>query len=458
MDQLPTEVLRGIISHLKPGPRRNAGNRDGNHSTGLAQYSTVCREFQFLIEERTFASLKISNSQASLEQFKAVFADTRRRYLLRTLKYSILCEEDDWDDFLEHGVDYMVHISYQSAIKDLFSQLSTWTNLRNWSDNAPLFNLIIDTRPTEYSQAITFNGHQVVPSVVCVDKIICPIVDQPLNAGVTPIINRVHSSIISIFDRVQPNIKRLIWRVDHEHYNDLKLNMVDQLARTLSYGGFSKLEILEIHHPTALLSVQYIEDNLLGPDHLDLSSALNRTMKLPNLKELSIRGLFILTPDIFELREDGTFSNTLRTIHLDLSKATSDPTAEWYFAEHDNSGRQHPISATLDPFLVALARAAVKMPALQSLTCLWPGTAFLRYHGPGTYEPCRATDKSFVYSIPNLGRWVMHFEMTARTIGRIPMLSDWNLPSEMVEVLKEANHAILLVRGCLGTAYAFEEI
>ncbi|KAI4861614.1 hypothetical protein F4820DRAFT_433098 [Hypoxylon rubiginosum] len=437
MDKIPLEVLREILSRL-----------DSRHDGRLAPYATVCRAFQFLIEARTFAKIKIDHSAESMKRFEAAFASKRRRCLLRTLTFTIhLPDRYNWSVRQlrpEHDRRYTI------AVNELFAQLHKWTNLWDHSANLKPFNLSISPMPVRFVAInptdVKVNKHPNFPSVTCVDKI-------------KNTCQQLYPRVISTILKAQPSIKHLSWKIDTitSLPDTTRLNIRASTASVLSVGDFSSLEVLQLHHmdpvPFDQDPPKYINSH--GKDRLSL--ALNQILKLPNLKELDLRGAFTLSPEIFNINEgDDVVSNSLQNIRLDLSRMT--PAGEWYFTSNRGSGRQHPKSATLDPFLVALARAIVRMPALKLFSCLFPGAAFLRYYAPGTREPCRAAESTFVFSTLEFSRWVMHFEMTARCKDGRPLLSDWNLPPELVEVLKGADHRIFLMRGCLGVGSTSEEL
>ncbi|XXH04457.1 hypothetical protein Hte_010873 [Hypoxylon texense] len=436
MDRIPLEVLREILSRV-----------DSRHDSRLAPYATVCRAFQYLIEPRTFAKIKIDNKKESMKRFEAVFASNRRRCLLRTLKFCVHLPADyGWvAKELRHKYDR----DYTIAVEALFAQLQKWTNLWGHPASATPVSLSIFAMPASSTTTnptdIKFNERQVAPSVTCVDKF-------------KNVRQQVHPSVVSIILKARPGIKHLSWKIDTiASLSDVtRFDIRASTVAVLSDADFSSLEVLQLHYvdhvSSAKKSPEYIKSH--RQDHLSL--ALNRVLKLPNLKELDLRGAFTISPEIFNLDEGNAISNSLQNLRLDLSKMT--PAGGWYFTDNRGSAGQHASPATLDPFLVALARAVVRMPALKLFSCLFPGTAFLRYYAPGMCQPCRAAESNFIFSTLDSSRWIMHFEMTARCKEGRPLLSGWNLPSELVEVLKGAGHRILLMRGCLGVSFTSEEL
>ncbi|KAI1770416.1 hypothetical protein F4818DRAFT_261551 [Hypoxylon cercidicola] len=432
MDKIPPEILRGILSHLDSRRR-------------LSPYATVCRAFQFEIEARTFAKLKITSTE-SMERLDAVLADNRRRYLLRTLTFIVRLPFNFGNYWSDQRYREEQDRCYTVAVNDLFVRLHKWA-----SPNAAPFNLSIFTQllssVSKNHRAIKFNERQVLPSVACVDKF-------------KDVEQKLHPSVIPIIFKVRPGIKHFSWKIDASSCltGVLRSTIRASTALTLSQANFLSLEVLQLHQTDDIPAnqSQYPPSYVDSQGHDRLSLALNRILKLPNLKELDLCGAFTLSPEIFNLDESDVVSKSVRSIRLDLSKLT--PAGEWYFTGRRGVGRQHANPTTLDPFLVALARAAVRMPALDSFSCLFPGTAFLRYYAPGTCEPCRTAECAFVFSASDSSRWIMHFEMSSRCKDGRPLLSNWNLPSELVEVLKRADHRILLMRGCLGLGYTSEEV
>ncbi|XXH00192.1 dihydroxyacetone kinase Dak1 [Hypoxylon texense] len=136
--------------------------------------------------------------------------------------------------------------------------------------------------------------------------------------------------------------------------------------------------------------------------------AVNRISKLPKLKVLFLAGDNILSPAVFDI--DGENENAwryLKYLYLGVSKMT--PSGGWYFTGDRGSAvmrgflldvrwenldgdlpwfdfRFHPDPITFNPFLIAMARAIVRMPALKRFTCMFHEAAVVNYYGPGYFD------------------------------------------------------------------------
>ncbi|KAI1215099.1 uncharacterized protein F4807DRAFT_405884 [Annulohypoxylon truncatum] len=375
MDKLPPEVLLCILSHL-----------DREH---LAQYTTVCRGFQFWIETQTFAKInKRIDDVQQLEEFGTIFASTRRCYLPRHVQFSIWLPNTPKKHIKGHEPLHVLRARhFTKVVCGIFEILQKWNIARSLNAKRP-FHLCIQGVPGNrvssqnaggHHNNVGFYGFQVLPSL-------------PFITGLrVDTINILPSTMSMIFEAL-PHIEDFHWAIDtpRRSLKHLRVSLRESLATTLLETNFSHLVYLRI----ALIDWNQLDgnwetENCVGLDGKDrLSLAVNRIMKLPNLKKLELHGVFNLSPAIFRLDDEhGNISESLRDIHLSLSIVT--PDGRWYFNcdrgantvvdEWDLSPRYCLTPTTFDPFVVAMARGVTKMPALKKLYCSFHDAAYLAW-------------------------------------------------------------------------------
>ncbi|KAI1402843.1 hypothetical protein F4819DRAFT_452974 [Hypoxylon fuscum] len=163
----------------------------------------------------------------------------------------------------------------------LFSRLQKWTINEEDLAKAPSFKLTMTT-PWRNCEAeiesppmtTEFERVHKLPTAACVDKFECWVLE-------------VHPGLMAAILQALPRIRCLEW-------------------------GTRKV-------PS--------RSDELGNDRLSL--AVNRIMKLPNIKVLNLESLFSLSPTVFDPSEGGGFPHSLESVTLQVSKTT--PTGEWHF-------------------------------------------------------------------------------------------------------------------------------
>ncbi|KAI1776333.1 hypothetical protein F4818DRAFT_377278 [Hypoxylon cercidicola] len=494
MDRIPLEILQNIVGGLD-GP--------------LARYASVSRAFQQVIEARTFAKIEKNSTEKSLKEFDAVFANARRRYLVSAIWYEVELPNISKKRFkkLQSNVEAAKNNAvYTKAVHALFTRLHQWTDVSEDLDKAPSLRLTISSssprdncRPKSPNQHehdpawevrnrfkyIEFDGLEVLPSLSCVVEF--------SHSG-----RNLHPNVIAVISKALPRVKKLSWELytAPRRLEALRADLRASMALTLLDAKLYDLEVLEIYHEDSdPFNHDWEPENFLDANGDDrLSLAVNRISKLPKLKRLCMWGVNILSPAVFDF--DGENRNTwrfLECLQLDVSKTT--PGGGWYFTgdrgsadtndertesdseasvaafDSDDSDasdflpnfhwrklngdvpwfefRFHPDPITLNPFLVAMARAIVRMPALKRFSCHFPQVAFIEYYGPGveTNSVMTINKASFLDSTLRHGRWIMNFDAERHCGDRDPLPSDWMLPRELIEVLEAADHRIFFTRG-----------
>ncbi|KAI1252502.1 hypothetical protein MGN70_007080 [Eutypa lata] len=474
MDSVPLEILQKILWQL-PKP--------------LALYGTVSQLFQHVIESKTFASIHVSNTDDSLKDFDAAFTDRRRRSLLRTLTLKTGLPFPQTNNMYT-SVDYVRSLSTQSlhghevainntaytrAIQALFSRLQEWDEASTAGlEQALSLHLVITFEPilAPFNLAATHLRFQSLP-IEFVDLQVLPPLSWVKGFTHTEESNHhVHESVISVLSKALPCVETCCWHsvgaLCNPGSEDLRTNLRATLASTLQSTSFAHLVSLRIvlleSEPSKIPPDFPIQQFVKPGEKDDLSLALNRVSKLPSLKELFLEGNSILSPQVFGLDDEVNGGNLAwRSLeHLKLSVSNMTPTGGRYFNSapntemfpwQDNVGSPNP--ATLFPFMTAMARAVVRMPALRNFCCEFPGNAYLFCASAG--EPLRDTDWNDVSSGPlgdslwSHNRWLMDFGPEKLQDddgggggggGGDPAQFEWELPSKMMAVLKEAEHRV----------------
>ncbi|KAI6089462.1 hypothetical protein F4821DRAFT_275906 [Hypoxylon rubiginosum] len=445
MDGLPHEILRIIVGGL---------------DAPLAKYASVFRNFQQAVETSTFANIRTDSTEQSEKDFDHKFASTRRRCLLRVLKYEIELPNIR----LEHDIAYI------KAVSSLFRRLQQWTDFSKDKNRRLSLDFVIKSPyPYTREQYIEFAEElKALPPLSFVSKF-------SSHSGCH--VCHVHPSVIGLISKALPKIEELSWELCAvpRRLVALRAEMRASMALNLLNTDFSNLEFLDIHHDDYdPKNHDWKPENLLDANGDDpLSLAVNRVSKLPKLRRLTVWGSTALSPTVFNI--DGEDSNAwryLKFLQLDVSKTT--PGGSWYFTgdresavansrfdsdDSDSWGvldgdtplidfRFHPDPTTLDPFLVAMVRAIVRMPTLERFICHFLGAASIEYYGPGVKVYTSDMDKRiFIDSALNHGRWIMDFDTRQSRNDQDPLPSDWVLPREIIETLKAEDHRIFLTRG-----------
>ncbi|XXH00191.1 mRNA splicing protein [Hypoxylon texense] len=241
MDKIPLEVLLNILDGL---------------TAPLARYASVCRAFQRVIEARTFAEIQMTSTEQSLNQFDAIFANTRRRCLVRDLEYKVKLPETNnkrlGNSQSNHGVAKNNTI-YTIAVSALFTRLQEWTNVSDNLETAPSFRLTIsysspkdDDRPKSHGRCqaarnrfryIDFDGLGVLPPLLCVNNF--RLVGRDL-----------HPNVIAVISKALPRMNYLncSLRAALRRLGALRAELRASMTSVLAETNFPNLEALNIYH------------------------------------------------------------------------------------------------------------------------------------------------------------------------------------------------------------------
>lgn len=478
--ELPTEILHGIVFNLD-GP--------------LAPYASVSRSFQDLIEQATFAEIKTSSANDEVKLFESVFSSLRRRRLLRTLHFKVELpdiSEKHFKKFQSRREAAGNNLVYTNAVHALFRRLAPWVevpdvetpcfplNITSVSPkdeksphssdnhNRPAWEVRNDYKYIEFNQAFE------LPPVACVNVF-------------SPEGRRLDPSTLAAISRALPNLKLLDWwfYTAPSRLHALWLGLRESMASAvLDLAKLTALEDLHLYfedsdpasHDWEPMSVV----DSAGNDRLSVS--LSHLSKLPRLRNLKIDGLHTLSPALFDLHDEKNSWQSLEYLELQVSAIA--PDGRWYFtgdrnlAEQDEqedyerdpdapeaaldsedsdasdflpefkwakldgqvSGfnfRRHPDPDVFDPFVMAMASAAVRMPALKQCMCDFT-QARAATITPGQARP------GFCATASNLerGSWTIILEREDSDAD-----DNWNPPEEMVQKLEASNICISVSRG-----------
>ncbi|KAI0133171.1 hypothetical protein F4776DRAFT_626423 [Hypoxylon sp. NC0597] len=304
MDTIPPEILLHILSHL---------------DIPLARYAGVCRAFQYLIEIKTFENIAITSTIPQIQRLDSVFGDERRRYLLRKLEFTVSLPHKLKNN-RKRPLKYLRDRAFTQAISRLFICLEKWNYIPEGLGKLPSFALHLQGTASDvdykavhnHHKHMQFDGFQGLPSLECVNTL------RVESLHIFP------SDMAIIFEAL-PHVNNFSWALANapRRLKDLRNELRDSMATTLLQTDFSRLQAIEImwadHDP---LNQDWSPENYLDADgHDRLSMGVNRILKLPNLKILTLKGLFILSPDVFNLIGED-IPNSLEELYMDVSKVS----------------------------------------------------------------------------------------------------------------------------------------
>ncbi|KAI0381827.1 hypothetical protein F5Y04DRAFT_60677 [Hypomontagnella monticulosa] len=474
MDSLPGEILLHILSNV---------------DSSLASCASASRRCQWYAEIITFASIRLDSSEDCLKTFGRVFAYPRRRCLLKELIFEVEAPGKFRGKVADRKRFHNKHFS--NAINGLFTQLYEWNSTFQGSKRAPSVNLtIVPKSPWSYAildddrrsrKHVKLDNIVSLPSVTCVKKF------KSVELNIHP------RAAVAIY-RALPCMQHLVWKLNHVPPRRLEVArtaMRQSIASALLDVEFSSLEVLDFcypdHDPKNHMRTPENLLDMYGNDGLSL--AVNRLLKLPKLRRLNLQGL-ALSPQVFRLDDKSqNLSTTLE--HIELSVPMSTPAGSWYFtgdnlsaAFKDHYGRLlqsnyfniitdkesqyrtqdgdlprvefrcSPEPTMIDPFLVAMGRAVVGMPALKEACCIFPDVARIAYYPSGRDGPHVTTAEQAVLPMSvTYGRWMIKFHKE-QCIGKdATWPTDWEIPEELVELLRATGNSVLLTRGRRARVY-----
>lgn len=451
MDRTPPEIFEYILSYLD-GP--------------LASYAAVCHRFQMVIERKTFVKIRLYHTDASLREFDYILSDQRRRAAVRKLEFQI----DIPRSHLEAAAS---NTTFTKAIHVLFTRLRSWADESASEFIGPLHLFIRSSCSEEVfgsghcgrtilsasDSYIEFDGDPELPSL--------PFVTTYSESTC----RQFHPSVKSTIWKALPRMRVSSWvQFKYPHGLDVsKFETRPSLISALAKPEFTHLEVIALYYDENHTLVNRSEPHhpCQPSSHDPLSRAVNRILKLPKIKRVQLTGSWVLSPEVFALDDGDTGGyGSLEELQLNLSAMMPDGKSYFdQFAHPAWDGTSWgkiccayippvcPRSATMNPFLIAMARAVVSMPALRRAWCSWyrlqERHTLIEYWGPGQKRrPGEKHEELFAYYPSDEylahGRWLIRlgaYDERGRSV-----VENFRLSEELVQLLHSEGHRYFLAR------------
>ncbi|PGH11429.1 hypothetical protein AJ80_07107 [Polytolypa hystricis UAMH7299] len=340
MEKLSVEIWDLMVSNLPPP---------------FASYAAVSRAWQKIFEIKTFSSIHMRNDE--LEKLDAIFADPRRRALLRNLKYTVELpniSKKRFKKFQGRREGAANNMAYTRAVYVLFERLQAWGEPSSHgisleiTAKAPIDSYIPSSPNNHYGDPawqwrnmncwITFDptavGPQSLPTVSCVHTL-------DARDG-----RQLHPSFVAIYANALPSLRKMWWDFypPGRRLLSLRRDVRTSLANALLHASFDSLAFLDIYwEDSEPLNQTFPLGDLLEPgSEIDLlSMGVRRISQLPKLQHLILRGCHILSSAAFSLSPTGDKPDnsplwpSLTTLRMELSATT--PDGRWYFTGDPDS-------------------------------------------------------------------------------------------------------------------------
>ncbi|OBT95472.1 hypothetical protein VE01_05177 [Pseudogymnoascus verrucosus] len=435
---LSPETLAQILSYI---PRdhdnlivRLARIRDGGPIKPVSElppYATVCKTWQWHIEQRTFREINLPSSE--LAYFSKLMTG-HRRATLREVKYQVALPE--YDDaacaVVETEEDKRVNdASFTTAITELFRLVKRWeeedeqelsrTGSRASEGLVPLSlemsQIYSPSDPKKRSREILSEQHRAVERGERRDLFEGRYCDSWLRLGpldgvpelkrvtkyaVSPSYPRpVEAESIARLAKKFPALEKLDLQI-MERSEDFEVRRKDRYDFAVALLSLSSLPLTSFSLCAENTSPRYQfqePPSILLSDIDHFSLALYAISLIPTLKTIDLQGPIMISPQLFQppAALDSAFASlanrapqwpSLRTYSAIFS--TVRPSGSWYFVRHPNNPVPHDFVAPLEPefdsdrgtemfrtypddeamdgLLAAAGKAKQNMPALQMMS------------------------------------------------------------------------------------------
>ncbi|KAI0376369.1 hypothetical protein F5Y04DRAFT_286018 [Hypomontagnella monticulosa] len=442
--ELPLEVLKEIVSNL---------------DRPLAPYANVSRSFQWSIERVTFAKIETTSANDEVTLFESAFADSRRRRLLRALRFKVELpdiSEKRYKKFQSKREAAENNRVYTNGLYITSASPKDWTSPQSpCRHDRPAWEGRNDYKYIEFDRVLELS------LVACANMLY-------------PEGRRINPSVLATIVGALPGLKTLDWwfYTAPRRLHPLWLGLRESMSSAvLELATITTLEDIHLYFEDSDPRNQAWEPTSIvdSAKNDGLSVALSQLSKLPRLRKLKVDGLHTLSPAIFDLNDDGVWPSLE---YLDLEVSAIAPDGRWYFtgdrdlaevdeeadyesetdaseaaldsedsdtsdflpqyrwaklngAVPDFSFRRHPDPEVFDPFVIAMASAIVRLRALKRWTCDFTQAraATIMYHAPGETRPAFVAPPSSLAC----GAWHIWLEKEEPDEDE-----NWNPPREII--------------------------
>ncbi|CAN9361724.1 unnamed protein product [Alternaria alternata] len=438
MDRLPQEIINRMVMFLDRYPDREGvpntlQQRVVVKSSALPPFATISSQWKEAVEFITFHRLDIRSED--LGELRTIVTRNRCKYL-RNLKYSILLPE-----YPEEQGNRMESSEEQETNNEIFTHsiAELFSTLRQWEDAGVLselrFNLAAPKSPSDYYDsesrfATTYLTLSEMDRIPKVSRISYFQIQGNYGRKISPSVGPQLMSIL-------PGLKHIYAEFYEEGAQSASVERRSNFARLLEQTKLpaSSVAMFNFHQEAPFDHREATSSSLLQGTLFDLFSASPRVFS-QNLTTFILDAYVDATlfwPSIHESRAMPSWPS-LKKLKISFNPVA--PSGTWYFVgtprdEEDTQFMQHGNRDTLDPFLIAFAKATQQMPVLESfmLECeigYKVGFFELSYYAPGVKadwsldwgDEDTATVRRLYYTVGDVWRPDAFVEETLRDIGR----------------------------------------
>ncbi|KAI1387574.1 uncharacterized protein F4822DRAFT_287214 [Hypoxylon trugodes] len=346
MDKLSYEVLNLIAAYLYVRPWNYFSTPDPERKSRML-YPTISREWQHTAERWTFERIRFTSNE--LTTFASLFAEPRRRALLRRLGYTVLLPTfgDSRHDFARNQA------AFTDAIQGLLNILKDWESedvgslelqiSTDWDVDQSTGPITFDftvQNSSSIRRFLTLDGKE-LPKVRCVTAFII----ENSSPG-----RALHPTAICQLSNVFPQLERL--ELDVEDPMNKRREMRKEHRRALAAGllalDLPRLTYLRISRQTNTTVRNHSFDcGNLEDDGIDpLNDALRKLSQSSPLVHLELIGGILVSSDLFLDRRahghDSSVWPTLRSFRIQAEIIA--PNGKWYYTGDPKAVEAEPIS------------------------------------------------------------------------------------------------------------------
>lgn len=401
-------------------------------SSALPPFAIISKQWKEAVEFITFHRLDIRSED--LGELRTIVTRNRCKYL-RNLKYSILLPE-----YPEEQGNLMESSEEQEANNDIFTHsiAELFSTLKQWEDagvrSELRFNLAAPESPSDcYDSEIRYSTAYLTLSEV--DKI--PTVSRISYFQMQGNYSRkISPSVAPQLMSVLPGLKHIYAEFCEEGAQSAGVERRSTFARLLERTKLpvGSVAMFNFHQEAPLDHREATSSSLPQGTLFDPFSASLRVFS-QNLTTFILDAYVDSTlfwPSVHESRAMPSWPS-LKKLKISFNPVA--PSGAWYFVgtprdEEDTQYIQHGNRDTLDPFLIAFAKATQQMPVLESfmLECeIGHNVGFfeLSYYAPGVKadwsldcDEDTATVRRLYYTVGDVWRPDAFVEETLRHVGR----------------------------------------